>query len=145
MRRQTSLHTAQSAPAKNWYIVDATDVPLGRLAADVAQILMGKHTPHYTPHVDCGDFVIVTNAKSIGLTGNKGEIYQKQRYTYFPGGLKEESYGALRARKPEKLVEDAVKGMMPKNRLARHMLKKLKVYADANHPHASNQPQTLKI
>lgn len=145
MRRQTTMHTAATAPAKNWFVVDATDVPLGRLASDVAQILMGKHRPDYTPHVDCGDFVIVTNAKSIGLTGNKGEIYKKQRYTYHPGGLKEETYNSLRQRRPEKLIEDAVHGMMPKNRLARHMLKKLKVYPGKDHPHASQQPQALKI
>lgn len=145
MRRQTTMHTPATAPAKTWFVVDATDVPLGRLASDVAQILMGKHRPNYTPHIDCGDFVVVTNAKKIALTGNKAEIYKKQRYTYHPGGLKEESYGSLRERRPEKLVEDAVHGMMPKNRLSRHMLKKLKVYPAAEHPHASQQPQELKI
>lgn len=145
MRRQTTMHNATTAPAKNWFIVDAKDVPLGRLASDVAQILMGKHRPDYTPHVDCGDFVIITNASSVGLTGNKGELYKKQRYTYHPGGLKEESYASLRTRRPEKLIEDAVHGMMPKNRLSRHMMKKLKVYGGTEHPHAAQRPQDLKI
>ncbi len=145
MRRQTTLHTPETALHKNWFMVDATDVPLGRLAADVAQILMGKHRPDYTPHVDCGDFVIITNGTKVGLSGNKAEIYKKQRYTYHAGGLKEESYGSLRTRRPEKLIEDAVKGMMPKNRLARHMMKKLKVYPAGEHPHQAQQPVAIQL
>lgn len=145
MRRDTFLHTPQTAPNKAWHLVDATDIPLGRLAVDVANVLMGKHRPDYTPHVDCGDFVVVVNATKIGLTGRKAEQNMKQRYTRYPGGLKEESYGSLRERRPEKLVEDAVRRMMPKNRLSRHMLKKLKVYPGAEHPHTSQQPVTMAI
>jgi large subunit ribosomal protein L13 len=140
MRRQTYLATPQTVPAKAWRHVDATDQPLGRLAVEIATVLMGKHRPEYTPHVDCGDFVIVTNATKVGLGGNKAEDRMKLRYTRYPGGLKAESYGSLRDRRPEKLVEDAVKRMLPKNRLGRHMLAKLKVYPGAEHPHASQQP-----
>ncbi len=140
MRRQTYLANPQTAPAKAWRLVDATDQPLGRLAVEIATVLMGKHRPEYTPHVDCGDFVIVTNATKVGLGGNKAEYRMKLRYTRYAGGLKAESYGSLRERRPEKLVEDAVKRMLPKNRLGRHMLAKLKVYPGAEHPHASQQP-----
>jgi large subunit ribosomal protein L13 len=143
--RQTTLATPATAPVKSWRIVDATDIPLGRLAVDVANVLMGKHRPEYTPHIDCGDFVIVINAGKIGLTGRKAEINMKQRYSRYPGGLKEETYGSLRARRPEKLVEDAVRTMMPKNRLSRHMLSKLKVYPGGEHPHQSQQPVEMKI
>lgn len=139
-RRQTYLATPQTVPAKAWRLVDATDQPLGRLAVDIATVLMGKHRPEYTPHVDCGDFVIVTNATKVAIGGNKAEYRMKLRYTRYPGGLKAESYGSLRDRKPEKLVEDAVKRMLPKNRLGRHMLAKLKVYPGADHPHISQQP-----
>lgn len=143
--RQTYFATPQTVPAKNWRVVDATGVSLGRLAVDVATVLMGKHRPEYTPHVDCGDFVIVINSSQVGMTGAKAEQSMKQRYSRYPGGLKEESYGALRDRRPEKLIEDAVRRMMPKNRLSRHMLKKLKVYPGAEHPHQSQQPIPMPI
>ncbi|HCT44561.1 MAG: 50S ribosomal protein L13 [Phycisphaerae bacterium] len=122
--------------AKQWRTVDATDQSLGRLASDIATVLMGKHRPEYTPHVDCGDFVIVTNASQIKLTGRKAEQKMRQTYTGFPGGQKTETYGHLRDRKPELLIEDAVRRMLPKSRLGRQMLKKLKVYAGTDHPHA---------
>lgn len=144
-RRQTYLATPQTVPAKSWRLVDASEIPLGRLAVDVANVLMGKHRPEYTPHVDCGDFVVVVNATKIGLTGKKAEQNMKQRYSRYPGGLKEESYGDVRERRPEKLIEDAVRRMMPKNRLSRHMLKKLKVYPGAEHPHASQQPVKMEL
>jgi large subunit ribosomal protein L13 len=96
---------------------------------------MGKHRPEYTPHVDTGDYVIVTNATKVALTGNKAEQRLKMRYTEYPGGLKTETYGSVRQRRPEKLIEDAVRRMLPKNRLSRHMMKKLKVYPGAEHPH----------
>lgn len=144
-RRQTYLATPQTVPSKTWRLVDATEIPLGRLAVDVANVLMGKHRPEYTPHVDCGDFVVVVNATKVGLTGKKAEQNMKQRYSRYPGGLKEESYGDLRDRRPEKLVEDAVRRMMPKNRLSRHMLKKLKVYPGAEHPHASQAPVKMEV
>ncbi|MBC7771371.1 MAG: 50S ribosomal protein L13 [Pyrinomonadaceae bacterium] len=143
MRRQTYFATPQTVPAKAWRVVDATDLPLGRMAVDIANVLMGKHRPEYTPHVDCGDFVIVTNGTKVHLGGNKAENSYKLRYTRYPGGLKAESYGSLRDRRPEKLIEDAVKRMLPKNRLGRHMLAKLKVYPGAEHPHASQQPIPL--
>ncbi|MFG0246989.1 MAG: 50S ribosomal protein L13 [Phycisphaerales bacterium JB052] len=122
--------------AKQWRTVDATDQSLGRLASDIATVLMGKHRPEYTPHVDCGDFVIVTNASKIKLTGRKAEQKMRQTYTGFPGGQKTETYGHLRDRKPELLIEDAVRRMLPKSRLGRQMLKKLKVYEGTDHPHA---------
>src|SRR6266851_844954 len=108
MRRQTFFAKAGEVP-KKWRHVDATGQPLGRLAVEVATVLMGKHRPEYTPHVDTGDFVIITNATQIGLSGNKAEQKFKQRYTEYPGGLKTESYGSLRQRKPEQLIEDAVR------------------------------------
>jgi large subunit ribosomal protein L13 len=126
-------------------IVDAADQPLGRLAVEVANVLMGKHRPEYTPHVDCGDFVIVTNASKVGLTGNKAVLKMKQRYTRHAGGLKMQSYGQVREQHPERLIEDAVRRMMPKNRIGRHMLAKLKVYPGADHPHASVQPIPLAV
>ncbi len=145
MRRETFIATREQQVPKQWRHVDAKDVPLGRLAAEVAQVLMGKHRPEYTPHVDTGDFVIVTNARQVALTGKKAEHRFKQRYTEYPGGLKYESYGQLRQRRPEKLVEDAVRRMLPKSRLGRHMLGKLKVYPESEHPHADRNPVALAI
>jgi large subunit ribosomal protein L13 len=142
-RRQTTLHL-KPLP-KRWLIVDAQDVPLGRLAVEVATVLQGKHRPDYTPHVDSGDFVIVTNAQKVGLTGNKADHRLKNRYSGYPGGLKSETYGQVRDRKPEKLVQDAVRRMLPKNRLARVMLKNMMVYPGAEHPYAAHQPKTLLI
>jgi large subunit ribosomal protein L13 len=130
---------------QRWHVVDATDVPLGRLASQIAVVLMGKHRPEYTPHVDTGDFVIVTNAGKVGLTGRKAERKFKTRYTGYPGGLKTESYGSLRERRPERLVEDAVRRMLPKSRLGRVMLKKLKVYPGSDHPHQAQQPQEMAL
>ncbi|NRA57929.1 MAG: 50S ribosomal protein L13 [Phycisphaerales bacterium] len=130
---------------QNWHVVDATDQVLGRMATEIAQVLMGKHRPEYTPHVDTGDYVIVTNAKQVKLTGRKDTQSVRTRYTGYPGGLKVETFGSLRERKPEALIEDAVRRMLPKNRLGRVMLKKLKVYADANHPHHAQQPVEMKL
>jgi large subunit ribosomal protein L13 len=126
-----------------WRVMDATDQPLGRLASDVAMVLMGKHRPEYTPHVDCGDYVIILNAGKVGLTGKKADQKMKLRYTGYPGGLKAESYGSLRDRRPERLIEDAVRRMLPKNRLGRVMLKKLKVYPGTEHPHQAQQPVAM--
>ena len=130
---------------KGWYIVDAAGVPMGRLAAEVAQVLMGKHRPEYTPHVDTGEMVIVTNAKKIGLTGRKAEQRLKMRYSSYPGGLKAETYGQVRDKNPELLVEDAIRRMLPKNRLARVMLKNLKIVPGAEHEFASHNPKTMTI
>ncbi len=144
LRRQTYF-ARQNEVAKSWHIVDAEGVPLGRMASEIATILMGKHRPEYTPHIDTGDFVIVTNASKVGLTGKKAEQKLKMRYTGYPGGLKAESFGSLRERRPEKLIEDAVRRMLPKNRLGRQMLKKLKVYPGPEHPHQAQQPRELAI
>lgn len=144
LRRQT-YYAKQGEVAKKWHIVDAEDISLGRMSTEIATILMGKHRPEYTPHIDTGDFVIVTNASKVGLTGKKAQQKLKMRYTGYPGGLKAETFGSLRDRRPEKLVEDAVRRMLPKNRLGRQMLKKLKVYPGSEHPHQAQQPQELSI
>lgn len=144
MRRQTYFAKAGEVD-KAWRLVDAEGIPLGRLAADVAVVLMGKHRPEYTPHVDTGDFVVVTNASKVALTGRKADQKLKFRYTGFPGGQKAETYGSVRNRRPERLVEDAVRRMLPKNRLGRVMLKKLKVYPGSEHPHQANQPVEMTI
>lgn len=145
MRRQTFIATKEGDVSRKWRQVDATGQSLGRLAVEVANVLMGKHRPEYTPHIDTGDFVIVINATKVGLTGKKAEQKFKQRYTEYPGGLKMESYGSVRERKPETLISDAVRRMMPKNRLSRVMLKKLKVFPGAEHPYASQKPEPLAI
>ncbi|MEQ9095776.1 MAG: 50S ribosomal protein L13 [Phycisphaerales bacterium] len=144
MRRQTYMAKAGEVE-QNWHVVDATDQVLGRMATEIAQVLMGKHRPEYTPHVDTGDYVIVTNAKAVKLTGRKDAQSVRQRYTGYPGGLKVETFGSLRERKPEALIEDAVRRMLPKNRLGRVMLKKLKVYAGSEHPHQAQQPVEMKL
>ncbi|MBL8963766.1 MAG: 50S ribosomal protein L13 [Phycisphaerae bacterium] len=128
-----------------WRIVDAEGIPLGRLAAEVAIVLMGKHRPEYTPHVISGDKVIVTNARKVALTGRKAEQRMKIRYTGYPGGQRAESYGQVRDRRPEKLISDAVRRMLPKNRLARVMLKNLMVYPETAHEHAAHNPEPLGV
>lgn len=128
-----------------WRIVNAEGVPLGRLAAEVAQVLMGKHRPEYTPHVDCGDYVVVINGSKVGLTGRKAEQRLKLHYTGYPGGLKAKSYGQVREGAPEKLVGDAVRRMLPKSRLGRVMLGKLKVFPGAEHDYADRKPVEMKI
>ena len=130
---------------RDWYVVDATDKILGRLASEIALRLRGKHKPEYTPHVDTGDYIVVINAKNIGVTGKKetGKIYY--RHTGYPGGIKSLTLEKLRERAPERVLEKAVKGMLPKNPLGRAMFRKLKVYAGSEHGHAAQQPQTLDI
>ena len=145
MRRQTTLATPQQVPNKTWRIVDATDVSLGRLSVDIATVLMGKHRPEYTPHVDCGDFVIVINAGKVGLTGNKAAQKTKMKYSRHAGGESYETYESLLKRKPQQIIEDAVRRMLPKNRLGRHMLTKMKVYGGAEHPHQSQQPVKMEV
>jgi len=144
LRRQTWMAKKGDVP-REWRVIDAADVPLGRLAAEVAIVLMGKHRPEYTPHVDTGDFVIVTNGTKVGLTGSKADHKLKLRYSGYPGGLKAETYGSVRQRRPDRLIEDAVRRMLPKNRLGRVMLKKLRVYPGAEHPHAQHNPVPLEI
>lgn len=128
-----------------WFVVDATGKTLGRLSTEVAKIIMGKHKPEYTPHVDTGDFVIILNAEKVELTGKK---LDQEFYTYHtghPGGLKQVSFRRMLAEKPDKLVYHSIKGMLPKTRLGRQMLKKLKVYAGAEHNHQAQQPEVLDI
>ncbi len=144
MRRDTTLHKPGQV-TKQWKVVNAEGISLGRLAAEVAVALMGKNRPDYTPHVDCGDYVIVTNASKVQMTGRKGEQKFKQRYSEYPGGLKMESYNSLRENKPDVLIETAVKRMLPKNRLARIMLKNMKVFPGADHPYADKKPVTLNV
>lgn len=126
---------------RQWYILDAADKPLGRVAALAAQILRGKHKPTYTPHLDTGDYVIVVNANKIRLTGRKPLQKEWVRYSGYPGGLKRTKYADLLAQRPEFVVEKAVKGMLPHNRLGRAMIKKLKVYRGPDHPHAAQKPE----
>lgn len=144
MRRQTYL-AKPGEMIKGWKLVDAAEIPLGRLAVEVARALQGKHRPDWTPHVDGGDFVIITNATKVGLTGKKAEQRLKTRYSGYPGGLKAETYGQVRERKPEKLVSDAVRRMLPKNRMARVQLSNMYVYAGGEHPHAEKNPQKLIV
>ncbi|MBL9001619.1 MAG: 50S ribosomal protein L13 [Phycisphaerae bacterium] len=143
-RRQTFL-AKEGEIKREWHIVDATGIPLGRLAVEVANVLMGKHRPTYTPHVDTGDNVVVTNASRVRMTGRKAEQRLKQRYTRYPGGLKTETYGQVRDKNPGLLITDAVRRMMPKNRLSRLMLKKLHIVTGAEHPFAQHNPATLEV
>ena len=130
---------------RQWYVVDAEGMVLGRLATEVATILRGKHKPTYTPHIDTGDHVIVINADKVVLTSNKGDKLFVHRHSGYPGGLRSKSYGQLLAEKPEEAVRRAVRGMIPKNRLGRQMIKKLKVYAAPVHNHAAQNPQTIEF
>jgi large subunit ribosomal protein L13 len=129
---------------KSWYVIDATDVVVGRLAAQIAPILMGKHRPTYTPHIDTGDYVIVTNADKIVLTGNKWQQKTYQWFSGYPSGQKEEVAWKLHKRRPERILQLAVQRMMPKNKLGRHMLSKLKLYAGPKHPHQAQSPIPLE-
>jgi large subunit ribosomal protein L13 len=128
---------------KHWYVIDATDLVVGRLAAQIAPILMGKHRPTYTPHIDTGDFVIVTNVDKVVFTGKKWQQKSYQRYSGHPGGQKEEVAWKLLQRRPEKILQLAVQRMMPKNKIGRHMLGKLKLYAGPQHPHQAQAPLPL--
>ncbi|HEY9409818.1 MAG TPA: 50S ribosomal protein L13 [Jiangellaceae bacterium] len=130
---------------RQWHVIDATDVVLGRLATHTATLLRGKHKPIYAPHVDTGDFVIVINADKIALTGNKREKKVEYRHSGRPGGLKETTYDVLLEKNPRRVIEKAVKGMLPHNTLGRQMLAKLKVYAGPEHPHQAQQPVPFEI
>ncbi|NLN88288.1 MAG: 50S ribosomal protein L13 [Syntrophomonadaceae bacterium] len=130
---------------RKWYVIDANGQTLGRLASEVAAILRGKHKPIYTPHVDTGDFVIVINASKIRLTGNKLVDKKMRWHTGYPGGLKEIDYGSLIQKKPEKIIEAAIKGMLPHNRLGAAMYKKLKVYRGSEHPHQAQRPELREL
>ena len=130
---------------RDWYVVDAADKILGRLASDIATRLRGKHKPEYTPHVDTGDYIVVVNCEKVRVTGNKasGKIYY--HHTGYPGGIKDISFEKLIEKAPERVLQKAVKGMLPKGPLGREMFKKLKVYVGTEHPHAAQQPQELNI
>lgn len=128
-----------------WHVIDATDVVLGRLASQTAILLRGKHKATFAPHVDTGDFVIIVNAEKVVLTGSKAEQKKAYRHSGFPGGLKSQTYTELLEKHPEKAIEKAVRGMLPKNSLGRQQLSKLKVYAGAEHPHAAQKPQPYTI
>jgi large subunit ribosomal protein L13 len=130
---------------RTWHVVDAEDLVLGRMATEVARILRGKHKPTFAPHMDTGDHVIIVNADKVVLTSGKSESKLLWRHTGYPGGIKSQTYGEALARKPEDTVRRTVRGMLPKNRLGRQMLKKLKVYAGPTHPHAAQNPQPLVI
>ena len=130
---------------RDWYVVDASDKVLGRLAADIALRLRGKHKPEYTPHVDTGDFIVVVNAGKLRVTGTKEENKKYYRHTGYPGGIRETTFGKMQARFPGRAREKAVKGMLPKGPLGYAMIKKLKVYAEHAHPHTAQQPKVLEI
>jgi len=130
---------------RQWHVIDATDVVLGRLATHVATLLRGKHKPTFAPHVDTGDFVVIINAGKVALTGNKRQTKIAYRHSGYPGGLRAMGYEELLRTKPERAVEKAVKGMLPHNRLGARLITKLKVYAGADHPHAAQQPVPFEI
>ena len=130
---------------RNWLVVDATGQTLGRLATQIADALRGKRKPEYTPHVDVGDFVIVVNAEKISVSGNKREEKRYYRHSGYPGGLRSRSLGEMLARRPEEVIRLAVKGMLPRTRLGRAQLRKLKVYAGPDHPHAAQQPEPMEV
>ena len=142
------MTTVSAKPAevqRDWYLIDATDKTLGRLASEIAKRLKGKHKPIYTPHVDTGDCIVVINAEKIRITGNKLNNKMYHRYTGYVGNLKSMNLSEMLARHPERVIENAVKGMLPKNPLGRAMFRKLKVYAGPEHKHAAQQPQVLEL
>ncbi|RMD87965.1 MAG: 50S ribosomal protein L13 [Candidatus Dadabacteria bacterium] len=138
------LTKEEGLKGRRWFHIDATGKPLGRLAAEIASILRGKNKPAYTPHVDCGDFVVVTNASRIKLTGNKLKNKLYYRHTGYMGGLKVKTAGEILSKNPERLITMAVKGMLPKGPLGRAVLRKLKVYPGENHPHAAQKPESIE-
>jgi large subunit ribosomal protein L13 len=147
-RRLTTVRTYTPKPAdvqRQWYVIDATDVVLGRLASQVSILLRGKHKPIYAPHLDTGDFVIIVNADKVSLSGKKLEQKRAYRHSGYPGGLRSIAYGDLLAKHPERAVEKAIKGMLPHNTLGRKMFGKVKVYAGAAHPHQAQQPVPYEI
>lgn len=130
---------------QDWYVVDATDKTLGRLAAEIAHRLRGKHKPEYTPHVDTGDYIVVVNCEKVRVTGAKATDKMYYHHTGYPGGIRSASFEKLIDKAPERVLQRAVRGMLPRNPLGRAMFRKLKVYAGSEHPHAAQQPQPLNI
>ena len=143
--RMKTFSSKSETVERDWYVVDATDKVLGRLASEIARRLRGKHKPEYTPHVDTGDYIVVVNAEKIQVTGNKATDKVYNRHTGYPGGLKSITFDKLLQRAPERVIETAVKGMLPKGPLGRAMYRKLKVYAGPEHRHAAQQPKRLEI
>jgi large subunit ribosomal protein L13 len=143
--RSFQAKPAEAIQSRAWYVIDASGLPLGRLASQIASVLMGKHKPTFTSHVDTGDFVVVVNAPKVKLTGNKADQKHYYHHSGIPGGFAKESYRNLSARKPEVPLEKAVKGMLPKSVLGREMLTKLKVYATPDHPHAAQKPAKFPL
>lgn len=141
----TTKHANAATVQRNWYVVDGTNQTVGRIAARIAAILRGKNKAYYTPHVDCGDYVIIINSEKVVLTGKKMDQKLYDHYTGYPGGLKEEKAKDLIKRRPAVVMERAIKGMLPKNRLGRKMYGKLFVYVGENHPHTAQKPQELKF
>ena len=139
------MKTAEALAQRRWYVVDAQGKILGRMATEIARVLRGKHKPVFTPNVDAGDFVIVVNARGVKLSGKKLDEKVYYRHTEYPGGIRERTAAKMLAENPEELVRLAVKGMLPKNRLSRKLVTKLKVYPDAQHPHDAQKPQPLAI
>ena len=130
---------------RNWWVVDASDKTLGRLAARIAKVLQGKDKPVYTPHIDTGDFVVVINAEKVKVTGKKSTQKSYHRHSGYPGGARSHTLKEMLQKHPDRVIRQAVKGMLPKNRLARQQLRKLKVYAGAEHPHAAQMPQQMEL
>jgi large subunit ribosomal protein L13 len=148
MRKGSTVRTFSpkgAAITRQWHVIDASGVVLGRLASQTAVLLRGKHKPIFAPHVDTGDFVIIINADKVALSGNKLERKQAYRHSGYPGGLRSVSYGELMDKHPERVVEKAIRGMLPKNSLGRKTLRKLKVYAGPDHPHQAQQPVPFEI
>ncbi len=144
--KKTLMLTEQEAKAsRQWWVVDATGKTLGRLASEIAPILRGKHKPDFTPHVDNGDFVVVINCEKIAVTGNKLDAKRYYRHSRYPGGLKSRTLREQLKRFPERVIYEAVKGMMPKTRLGRAQMKKLKIYKGSEHPHQAQKPQPLEL
>ncbi len=141
----TTKHANAATVQRDWYVVDGTNQTVGRMCAKIAAVLRGKNKAYYTPHVDCGDYIIVTNCDKVVFTGNKLDEKIYDTYSGYPGGRKEETAINLIRRRPEAVIERAVKGMLPKNRLGRKMFKKLFVYAGVDHPHGAQQPKELKF
>lgn len=141
----TTQHANEATVQRNWYVVDGTNQTVGRMCAKIASVLRGKNKAYFTPHVDCGDYVIVTNCDKIRFTGKKLDEKIYINFSGYPGGKKKEAAGDLLKRRPDVIIERAVKGMLPKNKLGRKMYKKLFVYAGAEHPHGAQNPQQLKF
>ena len=140
-----TVSAKKESVTREWYVVDATGKTLGRLSTEIANRLRGKHKPEFTPHVDTGDYIVVVNAEKVKVTGNKTTDKVYHHHTGYPGGIKSITFDQLIDKAPERIIEKAVKGMMPKNKLSRSMMTKLKIYAGSEHPHSAQQPTPLKI